>query len=240
MRKLMTLSMGALLLLSSCGSYTATGAYVGGTFGNVLGSAIGGISGGYHGHHVGSLIGTLGGVVAGAAVGAAVDNARQRRTEGVDSRARQHAQGADERPVRDNSGFDPSMRGDDRVDFFDAPSVVPIEIRNPSVVDGSRDGVLVRGEECTVAFDIMNTSAQPVYDICPLVSETTGNKHVHVSPNLRIESIMPYQGMRYTATVKADKKLKDGEVVLRISVAVGNEELAGQAREFSVPTKKRL
>ena len=47
MKKVVVLTMGAALLLSSCGTYTGAGAYTGGMFGSMIGSAIGGISGGY-------------------------------------------------------------------------------------------------------------------------------------------------------------------------------------------------
>ena len=45
MKKVGIWTIGAALLLSSCGTYTGEGAYAGGTLGAILGSAIGGISG---------------------------------------------------------------------------------------------------------------------------------------------------------------------------------------------------
>ena len=44
MKKTLVLSVSALLLLSSCGSYTGMGAYTGGSFGSIIGSAIVGLS----------------------------------------------------------------------------------------------------------------------------------------------------------------------------------------------------
>jgi hypothetical protein len=239
MKKLLLISMGVALLLSSCGSYTATGAYVGGGFGNVVGSAIGGIAGGHRGHHLGSLIGTVGGMVAGAAVGAAVDNAQRDRVEQPRRKPVREYDGNGMTPAIDNSGFDAGMHGDDRIDFDDMRMPTSLEIRNARIVESSNDGVLTRGEECTVVFDIMNVSASPVYDINPLVTDVTGNKHVKISPNLHIESIMPYQGMRYKATLKADDRLKDGQIVVRVSVVQRGVELNEQAREFPIPTRKK-
>lgn len=71
MKKITFLALSALILMSSCSSYTATGA----GFGGVIGSAIGGIAGGPRGHDVGTLVG----MAAGAAAGAAVENAQQQR-----------------------------------------------------------------------------------------------------------------------------------------------------------------
>ena len=241
--------LGVLMLVSSCGSYTATGAYVGAQFGHVIGSAVGGIAGGWRGHDVGSLIGTLGGAAAGAAIGAVAEEASTRRVERrIEQRRQAECQQTD-----DESGFDPTGSGDDRIEFDEGTPEssersytvdelsrkFPIEIRNAQVLDKSGDGVLMRGEECTVRFEIMNNTNETVYDLCPLVEDATGNKHVAISPNLRIESIAPHRGVRYTATILADRHLKDGQIVVRVGVARGQEKVTSQTRQFTIPTKKK-
>ena len=138
MKKGMIIVLGACLLMSSCGSYEATGAYTGGQFGHVLGSAIGGLAGGWRGHEIGSIVGTIGGAAAGAAIGAAHDRAQQQRYEDRvaavrSQQARQREsvrsnggydqqgygqQGYDQQGY-DQSGYDPQMRGDDRIVFDD-------------------------------------------------------------------------------------------------------------------------
>lgn len=263
MKKVLAIGMCSLLVLSSCGTATGTGAYVGGQFGHVIGSAIGGISGGRHGRDMGSLIGTLGGAAAGAAVGAAVDNAQQRKYEDEMARRRQA-----NRPRRDDSGYDAQGRGDDRIVFegedhshdyslaqgqalepksVNASSLngyslrvnPQIEIRHARAVDANEDMVLVRNEECTISFEIINHSDRPLFNVQPTVVEVTGNKHVSISPNLNIESIPPKGGVRYTATILADKKLKDGEVKIRIAVAQNNREITSQIQELTIPTRKK-
>lgn len=230
MKKSFIWVLGLLLVVSACTSNAAGGAYVGGQFGHVIGSAIGGIAGGWRGHHTGALIGTVGGVVAGAAIGAAIDNAQEKKYEEI-SRAREN-----ERYQSDDSGFDPEGRGDDRIMI--EPEEAPLNIRNAMITEMQHDGVLTRGEECTVMFEIMNTSDHPIYDIQPFVEDATGNKHINISPNLRVESIGPRQGIRYTATILADKRLKDGEILVRIGVVQAGREVKSQTREFSVPTAK--
>ena len=49
MKKIMLFVACSSLLLSSCDTYTGSGAYAGATFGSILGSAIGGLSGGPRG-----------------------------------------------------------------------------------------------------------------------------------------------------------------------------------------------
>ena len=53
MKKNLLVLASALLLLTSCGTYTGAGAVTGGSFGSIIGSAIGGIAGGRHGSNVG-------------------------------------------------------------------------------------------------------------------------------------------------------------------------------------------
>lgn len=73
MKKIGFILVSVLMLLSSCDSYTASGAMTGG----LLGSAIGGITGGPRGSDVGTLIGAA----IGATAGAAARDAEIRRSE---------------------------------------------------------------------------------------------------------------------------------------------------------------
>ena len=84
----------------------------------------------------------------------------------------------------------------------------------------------------------MNRSSVTLYDVQPTVFDVSGNKHIHISPNLHVESIAPNSGVRYTATILADKKLKDGQAIIRVGVAQGNNEITSQFKEFSLQTRK--
>ncbi len=248
MKKVLLISVGALLLLNSCGTYTASGAATGGWFGSVIGSAIGGISGGHRGSNVGTLIGMAGGAVIGAAVGQAADQAEQRKYEEYKAaRQRTRSNRNNDYSYQDNSGFDATNSGDDRLygfgeDFSTSSSSVAqggLEIRNARLLDSSRDGVLIRGEEARMVFEIYNTSDKVIRNVQPAVAEVTGNKHIHISENILIESIAPGKGVRYTASVKADNGLRDGEAVIRIGVLQANKEITSQTRNFTVATRKK-
>jgi hypothetical protein len=117
--------VGATLLLSSCDTYTGQGAAVGGTFGSILGSAIGGIAGGWRGSDIGTIVGMAGGAAVGAAIGAQADKAeaekyaaykrdRERRRA---ERENQYGDDYEPRGNYDNSGFDGTNSGDDRIDI---------------------------------------------------------------------------------------------------------------------------
>lgn len=228
MKKLAVLTFGAVLLLSSCGTYTETGATTGAWFGSIIGSAIGGIAGGPRGSDVGTLVGLAGGAAVGAAVGHAADEAHQKELEEYQQRRMERGQ------VQRQPEYDvPDSRG------YDAYRPDGLEIRRPMLLDANRDQVLSRGEEARVVFEVFNTTAQTLYRIRPDVSELTGNRHISVSDNIMIESIAPGKGIRYTALIRADNRLKDGEAVFRIGVFQGRKEIVSQTREFRIETSKR-
>lgn len=254
------------LLLSSCGTYTGQGAYIGAQFGTILGSAVGGISGGWRGSDIGTVVGMAGGAAIGAVIGAAAD---QREADRYEDYRRERAARHDDRipanPPSDYSGYDSNNGGDDRVDFGisgptdeqaaklpetpsaektvsvnDLQRIRPaIEVRNVRIMDQREEGAIHAGEQCKVVFEIMNSSNYTLHDILPMVSELTGNKHLKISPNLHIESIAPGTGVRYTATVLADKRLKDGQAVLRIAVAHHDRVQEALTQQFTLVTRRR-
>ena len=69
MKKMALYAIALTLSVSSCTTYTATGA----AFGGVIGSAVGGLAGGPRGSDIGTLVG----VATGAVVGAAADARQQ-------------------------------------------------------------------------------------------------------------------------------------------------------------------
>lgn len=115
-----------------------------------------------------------------------------------------------------------------------------IQLRNVSFVDADGNGEIQPEEECKVSFEIMNNSDVEIFDVVPTVIEVSGNKHIHISPGIRVESIKPHQGVRYSATVKADKRLKDSNAVIRVAVAQGQNDITSQVKEFNITTRRSL
>lgn len=247
MKKMMALAVGATLLLSSCSSYTGAGAYTGAQFGSILGSAIGGISGGPRGSDIGTIVGMAGGAMVGATIG----NAADRKAHGKMDNDREGYDSS-------NSGFDSTNSGDDRIDFdggdaatgnyeYKQPSspadnvythsAPTMEIRNARFIDADGDDTISRGEMCKVVFEVYNNGLQPVYNVVPTVAEMTGNKHIYISQPICVEKIGAYKGVRYTAMVKADNRLKYGTIKLCCSV-LQNGETISKVTEFNVETRK--
>lgn len=292
MKKSYIILLSTALLLSSCGTYTGTGAYVGGSFGSILGSAIGGIAGGPRGSDIGTIIGMASGAAVGAAMGNQAEQKQEQRreqrreriyhnnnqddsTQSSSYRNRPYSSGSsadspytNEQNQNVNSGFDSSNSGDDRLYDFSSsdytgnysaqkpttqfpsesstiekinPSQLAyspvLEIVNARFVDDNQDNKLNRNETCKVIFEVMNRGSQPVFDVVPTVVETTGNKHIYISPNIHVERIDAGKGIRYTAMVKADSRLKPGVAKFCVSVIHGDKAIS-KVNEFTIPTDK--
>ena len=264
MKKVILLMLCSSLVMSSCDTYTGSGAYAGGSIGSILGSAIGGLSGGPRGSDLGTIIGMAGGAVVGAVIGSQADQAQADR-EAAYQQDRVERR-SDYPSVTDNPEiFDSNNGGDDRLYDFKGKdytgdysaqqptismptatveelgarfSYSPIlEIVNARFVDDNEDNCLNRNETCKVIFEIVNQGHEPVYDVVPTVVETTGNKHIFISPSIHVEKISPSSGVRYTAMVKADRKLKDGMARFCVSVIHEGKSIS-KVNEFNIPTKR--
>ena len=151
--------------------------------------------------------------------------------------------------------IDESNSGDDRIDFdtdnddsdtqqpvsSSADNAAPqqkLELRNVVFSDDSHDGVLSGDETGTVVFELFNRSSAMVTDVVPTVQAEKGAGNISISPSIRVESIAPGHGIRYTATVKAGRKVKDGSVKLYVS-AMRNGRPLSYTTVVDVPTRRR-
>lgn len=268
MKKVILLMLCSSLVMSSCDTYTGSGAYAGGSIGSILGSAIGGLSGGPRGSDMGTIIGMAGGAVVGAVIGSQADQAQADREAAYQQDRVERRSGSDysNTSVTDNPEiFDSNNGGDDRLYDFkgkdytgDYSAQQPttsmptatveelgarfsysptLEIVNARFVDDNEDNCLNRNETCKLIFEIVNRGHEPVYDVVPTVVETTGNKHIFISPSIHVEKISPGSGVRYTAMVKADRKLKDGMARFCVSVIHEGKSIS-KVNEFNIPTKR--
>lgn len=118
---------------------------------------------------------------------------------------------------------------------FSAPA---LEIRSVRFADNDNDLTLRRGEMAKVVVEVYNNSSEPLYNVQPFVEETTGNKHIFVSAPIVVEKINPGKGIRYTAMVKADSKLKDGKAHFKVVVREAAHRRSSEPREFDIATKR--
>lgn len=238
------------------------GSAIGGIAGGPRGADIGTIVGMAGGAVVGGAIGNA----KDEQVQQERDAYEQRRADRAASRQRQRQQQSATANDGYDSGFDPSNSGDDRLYDFGSSdytgdysarqpqttmpmesSVAPmtsgmtyipaLEVRNARFVDANQNGQIERGEVCKIIFEVYNRGKQTLYDVQPTVIEATGNKHVFISPNIHVEQIQPGKGIRYTALIKADNRLKNGTAKFAVSVLQGSRAIS-EVSEFNIPTRK--
>lgn len=243
MKNVIIYAASAALLLNSCGTYTGEGAYAGAMLGSVIGSAIGGISDGRRGHDMGTLIGMAGGAIVGGAVGAMADQQDRRERhehyERIQQRKAQEQQQSAQQ-TDDIIDFDETDEIGEIEEIIDVKALIPkVEIRHAFFADESGDSILTRNEEAKLTFEVYNIGDQPLFGLEPMVVETSGNKYIHISPSIIVEKVRPHRGIRYTATIKADNRTKDGTACLQALVRL-NGQPVGTPVEFHVNLKKKL
>lgn len=242
MKRYLTVALAAALTFASC-STTESGAVNGASMGSVFGSALGGLIGGYRGHNIGTMVG----MVAGGATGAVIGSRREaERREDIKEKAEQR------RLQRERNGYDngkatgvqrkPERTPDYGRDYNSAvqnadASESPLTLHNLRFIGQDGNEAINRGEICTLVFELANASGGMVYDVVPYISELSGNEHIEISPSTSIEAIANGDAIRYTATLKADSRLKAGTATFRIAVSTDGSEFI-RLRDFSIATAK--
>ena len=257
-----SLVMGSCDTYTGSGAYA--GGSIGSILGSAIGGLSGGPRGSDMGTIIGMAGGAVVGAVIGSqADKAQADREAAYQQDRVERRSGSDYSNP---PVTDNPDiFDSNNGGDDRLYDFkgkdytgDYSAQQPttsmptatveelgarfsysptLEIVNARFVDDNEDNCLNRNETCKVIFEIVNRGHEPVYDVVPTVVETTGNKHIFISPSIHVEKISPGSGVRYTAMVKADRKLKDGMARFCVSLIHEGKSIS-KVNEFNIPTKR--
>ena len=227
MKKQLTVFLLSVLLLSGCASgrmgnpgAIVAGASIGGSLGGSIGGLIGDNNRGWRGGYRGSAIGNIVGTIAGAAIGSALTAPRQE-------------------PIEDDA-YVPEVREVRVQKYKKQPVQQPVsqlKLRRIRFIDDNRSHVIDAGENSKIIFEIMNEDRKPVYNVVPGV-ETVGKvKHIGISPSVMVEEILPGEGIRYTASIHAGNRLKDGEVTFRVAVADENGVIC-DSQEFTLPTQR--
>lgn len=227
MKKQVTVILLSALVLSGCASgrmgnpgAIMAGAAIGGGLGSSIGGLIGDNNHGWRGGYRGSAIGNIVGTIAGAAIGNALTTPKQEPVE-------EYAYVPEVREVYTKSRTRPQIQR----------PLPQLKLRKIRFIDDNRNHVIDAGESSKIIFEVMNEGKTPVYDVVPLV-ETVGKvKHIGISPSVMVEEILPGEGFRYTATIYAGPKLKDGEVTFRVAVSDENGNIC-DAQEFALPTQR--
>ncbi len=210
MKKVIVMLLSALML-TSCYTTRMGGSpaavSAGASIGGVLGSIVGDRAGGYGGSQFGALLGT----VAGAAIGNAVTTPPK------------------EKVYRETE--------ETNVPPGSYNAVSGLQITNIRFIDDNRNQAIDAGESCKIIFEIVNAGDVAAYNIVPVVEETSGMKHLQISPAAQVAYMDKDDRIRYTAVINAGKRLKSGEAVFRVYTSESNGAVS-DIHEFSIPTHK--
>lgn len=229
MKKQLTVILLSALILSGCASgrmgnpgAIMAGASIGGSLGGSIGGLIGDNNRGWRGGYRGSAIGNIVGTIAGAAIGGALTAPKQD-------------------PIEDDA-YVPEVREVRVQKYKKQPQQVQrpltqLKLRRIRFIDDNRSHVIDAGENSKIIFEIMNDGRKPVYNVVPVVETVEKVKHLGISPSVMIEEILPGEGIRYTASIHAGERLKDGEVTFRVAVADENGMIC-DSQEFTLPTQR--
>lgn len=243
------------------------GAQLGSILGSAIGGISGGPRGSDIGTIVGMAGGAMVGAVVGNAADKA-DQRRSEEYKSQRRSQRSYDNTSDYSGCRsdenNDSGFDPANGGDDIIDFGDNTASMPsdnggtlnisesssmhidglerntpmIELRNVRFINEAGNLTLRRGEIAKIVVEVYNRTSDYIYGVQPQVVETTGNKHVFVSSPILVEKIAPGRGIRYTAMVKADRRIKDGEISFAVSAKENANQNSSETKTITVRTIK--
>ena len=109
----------------------------------------------------------------------------------------------------------------------------PIKIENARFINEQNTTHIAKGELVKISFEIRNMSDAAINNVVPVVKETTGNKHLLISPSTLVERLAAHKAIRYTAYVSAEKTLKTGTAHFVIAVYSDNNQISNTI-EFDV------
>ena len=114
-----------------------------------------------------------------------------------------------------------------------AKVTTPIVISNARFINDQNTTHIAKGELVKISFEVKNATGDAIANVVPVVKETTGNKHLFISPSTLVERLAGHKAIRYTAYVSAEKSLKTGTAHFVISV-YSNDQLISNAIEFDI------
>lgn len=192
--------------------------------GATLGGAIGGMT---SRSHRGYFRGTTIGAISGAAIAAISTAPRKPRAERDDNYSQYN-----DSPRR--SKKKPATK------YPSALSGLRSDVRVTNVVfrDASGDAVLQPGESATLSYDVINVTPNVIPLLLPRMELERNASHIHISPMQGITHLQPGEGVRYSVTLTADRKVKGGDTQVLFYLSSDNGATYTAMNTFQFRTKK--
>ncbi len=207
------------LLATGCSYNQFSAVTTGSSLGGLFGSTIGGLVGGPRGADAGAVVGMLAGGVAGAAATASHESKNAAQTT---SRASRYADEV-EYGTYDTPDYRSRMRQASKWEY--------VEVGGVKFLDANNNRRLDPGESAFIVIDIYNRGNATLYNVTPVIS--CDSRRVLVSPPAIVSEIPSGRGVRYKAEVRAQGRLRQGQIVFKVSFGTGKQTVT--AKTFSVP-----
>lgn len=191
--------------------------------GATLGGAIGGLtSRSPRGHFMGTTIGAI----SGAAIGAIATSPRRQtanREEYENSRSLENKKKKVEtkRTLGSLSGLKKDVR-----------------IVNVKFLGTSGGATLSSGETATVSYDIINVTSGNIPMLVPKMEFKHKAKNITISPMQSIVDLPSGEGVRYTVTITAGKRIKNGDNAVLLYLSADNGATFTLMNELPFETRK--
>lgn len=191
--------------------------------GATLGGAIGGLtSRSPRGHFMGTTIGAI----SGAAIGAIATSPRRQtanREEYENSRSLENKKKKVEtkRTLGSLSGLKKDVR-----------------IVNVKFLGTSGGATLSSGETATVSYDIINVTSGNIPMLVPKMEFKHKAKNITISPMQSIVDLPSGEGVRYTVTLTAGKRVKNGDNAVLLYLSADDGATFTLMNELSFETRK--
>lgn len=109
-----------------------------------------------------------------------------------------------------------------------------LEIRNVRFIGKDHVQGIKSKQTAYISFEIFNIGNRPAWGVRPVVEQTSQEKGLEVSPTVAIEQIRQGKGMRYTAMVRTNKRIKAKEVAFKIYALYGKEDKQSKPKTLIV------
>lgn len=192
--------------------------------GATLGGAIGGLtSRSPRGHFMGTTIGAI----SGAAIGAIATSPRRQPSNGreVDTVTRTHEKKAEKHNAKRRLSTLSGLKRD-------------VRIVNVKFLGASGSDVLSSGETATVSYDIINVTPENIPMLVPKMEFKHKAKNITISPMQSIVDLPSGEGVRYTVTLTAGKRVKNGDNAILLYLSADGGATFTLMNELPFETRK--
>lgn len=110
-----------------------------------------------------------------------------------------------------------------RKNLNNSTDISALDIANITYADEDNDGSLDKDETAQIYFDLINTSAESLYGIMPVLMANK-TKHIFISDPCPIDTLKGEHALRYVIELSGDGKKNPGKLSLMLRIKFGQNQ----------------